>query len=175
MSEPFIGEIRLLPYTFAPYGWLSCDGQLLNISQYQSLFAVIGVTYGGNGTTNFGVPDLRSRAAVDQGTGSGLTGRSMGQTGGASSVTLTNGQIPAHSHTAQGSSSTTIVGTSSNNMLANPGGRSKAYAAYNAGNVVNMSVAAIQSAGGSQAHENRQPYLVLQYCIATEGYFPVRP
>ncbi len=175
MSEPFIGEIRLLPYTFAPLDWLPCEGQLLSVTQYQALFAVIGVTYGGNGSTNFGIPDLRSRAAVDQGIGTGLTPRSMGQTGGANTVTLTNNQIPGHSHTAQGSSSTTITGTCSNNMLANPGGRSKAYAAYNAGNVVNMSVAAIQSVGGSQAHENRQPFLVLQYCIATEGYFPVRP
>lgn len=176
MSEPFIGEIRLLPYTFTPYGWAACNGQLLPVNQYSTLFALIGTTFGGDGTTTFGVPDLRARAAIGFGNGPGLTPRAVGQTGGESSVTLNAGQIPSHNHVLQASNATQSSGVLPNALIANVGGRSKAYASYAAGpNVVGLNTASIQSIGSSQAHENRQPSLALQYCIATEGIWPTHP
>jgi len=176
MSEPFIGEIRLLPYTFVPYGWAACNGQLLSVSQYQSLFAILGTTFGGDGATTFGVPDLRARTAMDAGNGPGLTPRSVGQTGGESSVTLNVNQLPPHSHVLQASSAAQSGGVLPNALIANVGGRSKAYASYAAGpNVVSLNNASIQPTGSSQSHENRQPFLAVQYCIATEGIWPQRP
>jgi len=176
MSEPFIGEIRLLPYTFAPYGWEACNGQLLSVSQYQSLFALIGTTFGGDGTNNFGVPDLRARTAIGFGNGPGLTPRSVGQTGGENSVTLSINQLPPHTHVLQGSSATQSGGVLTNALFANLGGRTSGYTSYAAGpNVVSLNNASIQSIGSSQSHENRQPFLAVQYCIATEGIWPTRP
>jgi microcystin-dependent protein len=176
MSEPFIGEIRLLPYTFAPYGWVACEGQLLPISQYQTLFSLIGTTFGGDGTTTFGVPDLRARTAMDAGSGPGLTPRALGQTGGENSVTLSINQLPPHTHVLQGSSATQSGGVLTNALFANLGGRTSGYTSYAAGpNVVSLNNASIQSIGSSQSHENRQPFLAVQYCIATEGIWPTRP
>ena len=176
MSEPFIGEIRLLPYTFVPYGWAACNGQLLSVSQYQSLFALIGTTFGGDGATTFGVPDLRARSVVGFGNGPGLTPRAVGQTGGENSVTLNASQIPSHNHVLQASSAAQSGGVLPNALIANVGGRSKAYASYAAGpNVASLNNASIQTSGSSQSHENRQPFLAVQYCIATEGIWPTRP
>jgi microcystin-dependent protein len=176
MSEPFVGEIRLMPYTFAPYGWAACDGQLLSVIQYQTLFALIGTTFGGDGTTTFGVPDLRARTAIGFGNGPGLTHRAVGQTGGENSVTLNINQLPPHTHVLQASSAAQSGGVLTNALFANLGGRTSGYASYAAGpNVVSLNNASIQSMGSSQSHENRQPFLAVQYCIATEGIFPVRP
>ena len=176
MSEPFVGEIRLMPYTFAPYGWAACDGQLLSIIQYQTLFALIGTTFGGNGITTFGVPDLRARAAMAAGNGPGLTPRAPGQAGGENSVTLNINQLPTHTHVLQASSAAQSGGVLTNGLFANLGGRTSGYTGYASGpNVVSLNNASIQPMGSSQSHENRQPFLAVQYCIATEGIWPTNP
>lgn len=173
MSECFIGEIRLFGGNFAPVGWAFCDGSLLPIAQYDALFALIGTTYGGDGQTTFGLPDLRGRVAIHQGQGPGLSFYTMGQQVGVESVTLTSAQA-GHSHTLMASSAAAVVGDT------NP--TSKVPAAIGAGMLystgsgapVGMAAAMVGSAGGSQPHENVMPSLVLNYIIATEGIFPSR-
>jgi len=174
MSEPFIGEIRILPYTYAPMDWVSCDGQLLPLAQYQALYAVIGTAFGGDGRNNFGVPNLKGRAVMGAGNGPNLTPRAYAATGGNAAVTLTNNQMPNHSHTLQATSTTQNSAVVQNGYLANPGGRSKIYGAYSQPDNVNLSATSVQANGGTTAHNNRQPYLVLQFCIATSGIYPVR-
>ncbi|GIJ74767.1 phage tail protein [Virgisporangium ochraceum] len=169
MSEPFIGEIRIVGWNFAPSQWAFCHGQLMNIQQNTALFALLGVTYGGNGTTTFGLPDLRGRAPVHQGTGAGLTPRTLGEQGGVEAVTLIGTELPTHTHQARAS---TVDGT-----LDSPSG---AYWApwsdtpYVGGPVarVPMNQAAVVPAGSGQPHENRSPYLALNFVIALSGIFP---
>ena len=182
MSEPFVGEIRILPYTFAPRAWASCDGQTLPISQNQALFALIGTIYGGNGTTTMQLPDLRARAPIHRGAGPGLTPRQLGQRLGQSSVTLTEAEIPAHQHTIR------VVGNSAANQAtpanhalanANTQGRGTSrpvnmYAPATTTPSVQMSAGIMAAAGGSQAHENRQPFLGIQFCMSLQGLFPSR-
>ena len=183
MAEPFVGEIRMFGFNFAPQGWAMCNGQLLPINQNTALFSLIGTFYGGNGTTTFALPDLRGRVAVNQGSGAGLSPYSIGQTGGSENVTLLVQQMPAHNHqvgcdgtgTGRGGAAFGVGtgGTPTNNI---PGlAASPANAAYsnNAPNTT-MSNAMIENAGGSQAHPNIQPYLALTFCIALQGIFPSR-
>jgi microcystin-dependent protein len=168
--EGFIGEIRTWANSYAPRGWMYCEGQELAIGQYQAMYVVIGTAFGGNGTTTFRLPDLRGRAAVGMGAGPGLTPRTLGQTAGAESVTLTEAQLPAHRHSLNASSEPASV--------ASPVGAYPAAAeqlmpyASSAGGV--MASAMIATAGQSQAHSNLQPYLAVRYIICVEGYFPVR-
>lgn len=171
MPEPFIAEIKLVAFTFAPKGWAFCQGQLLPINQNQALFALIGTYYGGNGTTNFALPDLRDRTIVGTGNGPGLTPYTIGQTFGAASVALAVNQLPAHNHLLNVSSAT---GT-----LPSPSGAHLAGAAGTVGSVYDAAAngtmpGAVQAAGGSLGHDNHQPYLALNYIIALVGIFPSR-
>ena len=171
MSDPFIAEIRVLPYNFAPVGWASCDGQLLPIAQNTALFSLLGTTYGGNGKTNFALPDLRGSFAMGAGQGAGLNLRDLGQAVGQAAVALQASEMPTHSHALQAGSTpgaTSPAGT----VMAPTANGAKIYRAPGAGAV--MSGAAISPAGGSQPHENRQPYQALNFCIALQGIFPAR-
>lgn len=168
MATPFIGEIKLVPYTFAPLGWVFCHGQLLPISQYDALFALIGTTYGGDGQETFGLPDLRGR--VIEGYDDSFA--PLGTQAGVESVSLLPGQVPAHSHTLG-------VGTAPG-TTSDPSGRYLAESSiaglkpYGSAGSSSMSSNTIASAGGGQPHDNMQPYLVMNYIIATEGIFPPR-
>lgn len=165
MADPFLGEIRLFGFNFAPDGWAFCDGQLLPINQNLALFSLLGTMYGGNGTTHFELPDLRGRVAIHR-----SNSFTMGQTGGEESNTLTIPELPSHTHQAIGSSDAANsvlpvnrIWALSDNLTYNESGNSQ------------MSSAAISSVGGNQPHNNMQPFLVLNYCIALEGEFPPRP
>lgn len=172
MSEPFVAEIRIFAGNFAPRGWAFCNGQLLPISQNTALFSLLGTMYGGNGQSTFGLPNLQGRAPMHQGSGPGLTSRSVGETGGQESVTLSETQIATHTHTATGDNSPSS-GTN------HPSG---AYPARLAGRGSNLYGAAaalgdsspLGSAGGSQPHTNMQPFLTVNYIIALQGVYPPR-
>ncbi len=169
MAEPFIGQIALLPYNFPPRGWAFCNGQLLPISQNTALFSLLGTTYGGNGQTTFALPDLRGRVPVSSGQGPGLQDYTLGEQSGVESVTLTQGQMPLHNHGANCNTGDADQGGPGNNFLAS----GSVYAASaTPGQTLNPAM--IAAAGGNQPHENRPPYLVLNYCIALEGIFPSR-
>jgi microcystin-dependent protein len=171
MSDPFIGEIRLFPYNFSPRGWAFCNGQILSIAQNTALFSLLGTTYGGDGRVNFALPDLRGRAAVSSGQGPGLSAHDLGETGGEESVTLTETQMPSHSHhmAVNGASS------GSNNPNNRYVGRLSGGTGYApTPNDRTLNRGAITDAGGGQPHENRSPHLTLNYCIALEGIFPSR-
>ncbi|WP_029010454.1 phage tail protein [Azospirillum halopraeferens] len=181
MSEVYVGEIRIFPYNKIPDGWVSCDGRLLPIQQNMALFALLNTTFGGDGKTNFGVPDLRGRAMLGMfGTNQGVSPQ-LGAKGGLEAVTLTTEQMPAHSHTLNGTSSNGTTANPTNAYFAppvpppnltNPPANPPMYGAPQSLTALNPS--AIQPQGGGQAHENRQPFLAMQYCIATLGYFPQR-
>lgn len=167
MSEPFLGEIRLFAGNFAPRGWAFCDGQLMSISQNTALFSLIGTTYGGDGVSNFSLPDLRGRAPVHQGPGFVL-----GQKDGSESVTLLALQAPAHTHAAQGAGASNAATPIGNFWSTDPGGNIAAYSKVPPPPSAQMSAAAFGSAGGGQPHENMQPFLTIGYIIALEGIFP---
>jgi microcystin-dependent protein len=168
MSEPFLGQIELFPYNFAPRGWAFCQGQLLSIQQNSALFSLLGTTYGGNGSTTFGLPDLRGRVAISAGQGPGLSNYVLGQVSGTENVTLNVNQIPAHTHqvaasTAKGSSNSPA------NAVPAAGGQ------YGPSANTTMAAGMVQpSGGGGQPVSIVQPYLTLQYCIALQGIFPSR-
>ena len=165
MSEPFLGQLLLVPYNFAPQGWAFCQGQILPISQNTALFSLLGTMYGGNGQTTFALPDLRGRVALSTGTGPGLSNYDLGQVGGTETVSLTQNQIAAHQHT--------IGGTNSAATGARPGGNVNAQGgSYSATSDAAMQPTGIS--GGSQPHTNVQPFLGLNYCIALEGIYPSR-
>lgn len=167
MSTPYLGEIRAFSFNYAPKGWAMCNGQLLPINQNQALFSLLGTTYGGNGTTTFALPDLRSRSAVDVG---GSEGYVAGQEVGTETVTLTTAELPSHGHPAYASSAGASSTTPTGNLWA--AGSAAAWSA--ASPDTTMDPGAIAPAGGSQPHENRSPYLVLTYCISLQGIFPSR-
>lgn len=172
MSDFFLGEIRLFSFNWAPQGWALCQGQDMPINQNQALYALLGLQYGGNGTTVFKLPDLRGRVIVGQGQNphTGTTYQ-IGQAAGAEAVTLTQSQIPAHIHGINASADNATTNVAAGNYLAtNP-----AIPAYaTPGSMVGLQPTTIGSAGGGQAHPNVQPSLVLNYCIATQGIFPPR-
>ena len=170
MSEPFIGELRLFPYNFAPRGWAFCNGQILSIAQNTALFSLLGTTYGGNGQTTFALPDLRGRVPISSGQGPGLANYVLGQQAGAETVTLTVNNMPSHNHAVQAS---TEDATSSQ-----PGGKIPAAVGAGAygGPAADTTMAGnmIGIAGNSQPVSIVQPYLTLNWCIALEGIFPSR-
>lgn len=165
--DPIIGQILLISWNWAPRGWLLCNGQVLPIQQYSALFSLLGVTYGGNGTTTFALPDLRGRVPVHQGTGPGLTDRVIGERAGTESVTLMTPNLPTHSHPIAFSSAGT--GRTSGTFLATEG-----FTNTGPNNLV-MDPSTVLPTGGSLPHDNMQPYLVMNYIIATEGIYPSRP
>jgi microcystin-dependent protein len=169
MSEPFIGEVRLMSFGYPPKSWAVCNGQLLPINQNLALFSLLGTQYGGNGSTTFALPDLRGRQAVHS-----PGGGSVGQSGGEVSHTLTVSEIFPHSH-AVTSSTATPPGTNidpTNSVVATA--PLNLYGPFTTANAVGMDPGMILPAGGSTGHENRQPYLVLNFCIALQGIFPSR-
>ncbi|TCJ12643.1 phage tail protein [Flaviaesturariibacter flavus] len=179
--EPYVGEIKMIGFSYAPDGWLPCDGRLVPITQFQALFSLLGNKYGGDGRTNFGLPDLRGRVPVGIGAGPGLSGIEQGQLGGVESVTLTNSQMPAHNHTfavANVNGDTTVPVAGASLAVVNTGGREpEQHPAYLAsGNPsIPLNPTTVQPSGGSQPHENRQPFIGTMFIIATNGVFPPRP
>jgi microcystin-dependent protein len=177
MSDQFVAEIRIVPFNFAPVGWAFCNGQILPISQNTALFSLLGTTYGGNGTSNFALPNLQGMAPLNFGQGAGLSLYSLGQTGGEVNVTLTQAQMPAHTHllsvNSVGGDVNTPIGSliSKAHMGKTP---TNMYAAASGNSPPAMSPQAIASAGGSQPHNNMPPYLVLNFVIALQGIFPPR-
>ncbi|MGA7614704.1 MAG: phage tail protein [Thermoanaerobaculia bacterium] len=174
MADPFVAEIRIFPFNFAPKGWAWCSGQLLPISQNTALFSLLGTTYGGDGKSTFALPDLQGRAPMHPGQGPGLSLHDLGEEGGSQTVSLLESEIPSHSHTMQGSSDTADQNLPSGNMAAIPLGRgNNLYTATNTPRVA-MNDNAISPAGGNQPHNNMQPFLTLYFCIALQGVFPPR-
>jgi microcystin-dependent protein len=171
MPDPFIGEIRMFGFGFAPQGWAPCNGQLLPIAQNAALFSLLGTTYGGDGQTTFALPDLRSRVPAGQGQGPGLSAYGQGQAGGAETVTLTAAQMPGHTHPVTASTSPADSGQPAGRTLARAAGHT--YTARS-GTSTAMNPAMLGHAGGSQPHGNLQPYLAVNFCITTEGIFPPR-
>jgi len=172
MSEPFIAEIRIFAGNFAPRGWAFCNGQLLPIAQNTALFSLIGTTYGGDGRTTTGLPDLKGRAPMHPGRGPGLTSRLLGQKTGTETVGMNESQIPSHRHTARGSENAATVSTPANNFVARGGGRG-----VNSYLDADTSIGASKQllpTGGGQAHKNMQPYLAMNFIIALQGLFPSR-
>jgi len=171
---PYLGEIRLLPYTFAPVGWQDCDGTLLSISENEALYNLIGTTYGGNGQTDFAVPDLRGRLPVHQGTGSGMGGSYvLGQVGGTETVTLTTLQLPGHSHPAAVTSATATTSVPSATVLPGAPSGDTMYTSDTSGlNPIVMAPGMIGQAGGNQPHDNTMPTLAVRFCIAVDGIYP---
>ncbi len=174
MADPFVAEIRIFPFNFAPKGWAWCNGQLLPLSQNTALFSLLGTTYGGNGKSNFALPDLQGRAPMHPGQGPGLSLHDLGEMAGSEMVTLLQSEIPAHSHTWRSSSGDGNEQTPQNQLLATGVGGIAAYAASNAGGQVQLAVQAMTLAGGSQPHNNMMPYLTSYFCIALQGVFPPR-
>ncbi|RYZ21782.1 MAG: phage tail protein [Chitinophagaceae bacterium] len=179
--EPFVGEIKMVGFNYAPDNWMPCDGRLVPIQQYMALYSLLGNRYGGDGRTTFGLPDLRGRVPVGTGNGPGLSGIELGQIGGVETVTLTNQQMPMHTHgfAVANTNGDTIVPTAGASLaVVNTGGRNpEQHPAYLASGTpdVQLNPASVQPQGGSQAHENRQPYLGTMFIIAMNGIFPPRP
>lgn len=172
MADPFVAEIRIFPFNFAPKGWAWCDGQLLPLSQNTALFSLLGTTYGGNGMSNFALPDLQGRAPMHPGQGPGLSLHDLGETGGSETVSLLESEIPAHAHTARADD--TVMGgqaTGAGNLYKRPGS-GNLFAAP--GTLVAMAPETLAPAGGDQPHNNLQPYLTFYFCIALQGVFPPR-
>ena len=173
MADPFVAEIRIFPFNFAPKGWAWCDGQLLPLSQNTALFSLLGTTYGGNGKSNFQLPDLQGRAPMHPGQGPGLSLHDLGETGGSETVALLESEIPAHSHSVSGSNGPAnlqapaadrVLGRSGNNVyLDNPA------------NFTIMAPESLAPAGGDLPHNNLMPYLTYYFNIALQGVFPARP
>ena len=174
MSDQFLAEIRIFPFNFPPTGWAFCDGQIMPISQNTALFALLGTTYGGDGKSTFALPNMQGNAPMQPGQGQGLSLRDLGEMSGTESITLLLSEIPVHTHN--------LMAVSQPGDLADPTGRSIARAAtgnpfqsVTNQNVVQMAVQAVAPAGGSLPHNNMQPYLTLNFCIALQGIFPQRP
>jgi len=161
MATPFLGEIRIFSFGFAPSGWALCNGQTLSISQYAALFSILGTTYGGNGTTTFSLPNLQGCLPLHVGNGFVL-----GQTGGEAAHTLLVSEIPAHAHGVSASSSPANLGSPAGNLWA------AGNDAYNPTANTALSSSAVAASGGGQPHENRSPFLTLNFCIALQGIFP---
>ncbi|MEP7148791.1 MAG: tail fiber protein [Acidobacteriota bacterium] len=162
MAEPFLAEIRIFSFGFAPRSWALCNGQLLPINQNQALFSLLGTTYGGDGQTNFALPNLRARTPIH--TGSGHT---LGEQGGEQAHTITQSEMPMHTHVLNGTSTPADTNLATGGYLATV---NNAYAPPR--NLVAMNPAALTNVGGSQAHLNMQPFLTLNFCIALQGIFP---
>src|SRR5687768_4799944 len=172
MADPFVAEIRIFPFNFAPRGWAFCDGQLLPLSQNTALFSLLGTTYGGNGKSNFALPDLQGSVPLHPGQGPGLSLYDLGEQSGTESVSLLQSEIPAHSHTmsAQITPGTLGAPAPTNGLARSVNGNAYAPAA----DLVAKNAQVVGVSGGSLPHNNMMPYLTLNFCIALQGVFPPR-
>ena len=174
MADPFVAEIRIFPFNFAPKGWAWCDGQLMPLSQNTALFSLLGTTYGGDGKSNFALPDLQGRTPMHWGQGPGLSLHDLGEQSGSETVTLLESEIPAHSHTMRASSDPAEAPSPSpSSVVARPRGGS-IYQTTTSSNLTGMAPEMLAPAGGDQSHNNMQPYLTFYFCIALQGVFPPR-
>ena len=174
MADPFVAEIRIFPFNFAPKGWAFCNGQILPISQNTALFSLLGTTYGGNGKSTFALPNLEGSAPMHPGQGPGLSLHDLGEVGGSETVTLLTSEMPIHSHTLRGNfNKADVFDPSPLRSLArsDPG---TLYQSNTAANLVQMAPQALTLAGSDFPHNNMQPYLTLNFCIALQGVFPPR-
>ena len=174
MADPFVAEIRIFGFNFAPTGWALCNGQILPISQNTALFSLLGTTYGGNGQSTFALPNMQSNAPMHPGQGPGLSLHDLGATGGSEFVTLLQSEMPAHSHVMRGSGDPANNNVVTNAMAAKPLGRGNNLYTTASGALQGMNPSAIAPAGGDLPHNNMMPYLVLNFCIALQGVFPPR-
>jgi microcystin-dependent protein len=178
MADPFVAEIRIFPFSFAPKGWAFCNGQLLPLSQNTALFSLLGTTYGGNGKSNFALPNLQGSAPLHPGQGQGLSLYDLGQQGGSQTVTLLESEIPAHTHVLRGQQDPgdlfqPSIGGFGNSMARSVNGN--VYQTTTNASLTQMAPQAISPSGGSLPHNNMMPYLTLSFCIALQGVFPPRP
>jgi microcystin-dependent protein len=174
LADPFVAEIRVFPFNFAPKGWAWCNGQLLPLSQNTALFSLLGTTYGGDGKSTFALPDLEGSAAMHPGQGPGLSLYDLGQIGGSETVTLIESEIPAHSHSIRGTFENATQKTLDADVVPAGSVNGNLYQSTANANLVQMSPSALAIAGGSQPHNNMQPYLTFYFCIALQGVFPPR-
>lgn len=170
MADPFVAEIRIFPFNFAPKGWAFCNGQLMPISQNTALFSLLGTIYGGDGKSNFALPNLQGSVPMFWGQGPGLSLHDIGETGGSDTVTLIQSEIPAHNHTVGVSQADALERTPSAQLFATGIG----VGLYGPGNTTQLNPQALSPSGGSQPHNNLQPYLTLNFCIALQGIYPPR-
>ena len=172
MADPFVAEIRIFPFNFAPTGWAFCNGQIMPISQNTALFSLLGTTYGGDGKSNFALPNLQGSAPMHPGQGPGLSLHNLGETSGSETVTLLESQVPSHSHALLADlldiSDTNVVSPTASFALSSGG------TLYQAASNATLSDQALAPAGGDQPHNNMMPYLTLNFCIALQGVFPPR-
>jgi microcystin-dependent protein len=174
MADQFVAEIRMFAGNFAPVGWAFCNGQIMPISQNTALFSLLGTNYGGNGVSNFALPNLQGVAPIQQGQGPGLSPRVIGEAGGSPTVTLLATELPAHTHAAHAVAGGADATNPAGELWANQAGRTPPPAYASSANTA-MSQAALATAGGGQPHNNMPPYLAVNFIIALQGIFPSRP
>ena len=173
MADPFVAEVRIFPFNFPPKGWAFCDGQLLPLSQNTALFSLLGTTYGGNGKSNFALPNLQGNAPMHPGQGPGLSLHDLGEQGGSETVTLLESEMPSHSHALMANTTTATKSLATGNSFSR-GASMTPYLAPAGAPLVPMAFQAIAPNGGSLPHNNMMPYLTLNFCIALQGVFPPR-
>jgi microcystin-dependent protein len=174
VADPFVAEIRIFPFNFAPKGWAFCNGQILPISQNTALFSLLGTTYGGDGRSNFALPNIQGRVPMHPGQGPGLSPYTLGQAAGEDGVVLTLPQMGSHRHTLEGSTITGGNTAPSGESLGNSGA-TPLYQTATTTNLVNLNTKGISTVGAGAAHNNLMPYLTVNFCIALQGVFPPRP
>jgi microcystin-dependent protein len=174
MADPFVAEIRIFPFNFAPKGWAFCDGQLLAISQNTALFSLLGTTYGGDGKSNFALPNMQGNAPMHPGQGPGLSLHDLGETGGSETVTILESEMASHSHSVNADANPALLKLPANTNTLARSQNDNAYQSVVNQNIVQMNPSVIGPAGGDQPHNNMQPYLTLNFCIALQGVYPPR-
>lgn len=174
MADPFVAEIRIFPFGYAPKGWAFCDGQLLPLSQNTALFSLLGTTYGGDGKSSFGLPDMQGNTPMHPGEGPGLSTHFLGEMSGTTTVTLLETEIPLHPHTVMAAGALGNRTTPQDNAISRPTGSTPFVPASTNPPIVKMAAGVITPSGGSLPHNNMQPFLTLNFCLALQGVYPPR-